>query len=154
MAVWVLTMSCIRRPPLHKDYYEAATLSHNASFPIAAIGLSRAAFNSANNTVRIFLDNIHCTGSETRLLDCLHSPLGTHNCGHREDASVICQGSTATSAFPKGAVRLVGGSNSHEGRVEVFQNNQWGTVCGYLWDRRDASVVCRQLGFSSSGKGQ
>ena len=119
---------------------------------VAAIALSRAAFNSADATVRIFLDNVHCTGSETRLFDCLHSPLGSHNCGHREDASVICQGSPATPAFPKGDVRLVGGNSSREGRVELFQNNQWGTVCGFLWDAPDASVVCRQLGFSGVGK--
>ena len=49
-------------------------------------------------------------------------------------------------------MRLNGGNNSREGLVEIFQNNQWGTVCGFLWDESDASVVCRQLGFSPLGK--
>ncbi len=49
-------------------------------------------------------------------------------------------------------VRLVGGSNEREGRVEICKNNTWGTLCDDGWDRIDASIVCRQLGFSSSGK--
>ena len=38
----------------------------------------------------IWLDNVQCSGNETRLIDCLADSLGRHTCTHQEDAGVIC----------------------------------------------------------------
>ena len=51
-----------------------------------------------------------------------------------------------------GALRLVGGDNPLEGRVEICINNAWGTICDNTFDQDDADVICRQLGVIHNGK--
>ena len=50
-----------------------------------------------------------------------------------------------------GDVRLVGGTNPLEGRLEVCYYNQWGTIChSDMAQMQVAQVACRQLGFAGS----
>ena len=47
-------------------------------------------------------------------------------------------------------MRLTGGRDYTEGRVEIFANGTWGTICDTGWDLNTASIVCRQLGLQGA----
>ncbi|ROI15305.1 Deleted in malignant brain tumors 1 protein [Anabarilius grahami] len=85
---------------------------------------------------QIWMDDVECAGNESTLKNCSSNVWGVHNCSHQQDAGVICQS----------AVRLVNGGDSCSGRVEVLYNGIWGTVCDDGWDLSDAAVVCREMG--------
>ena len=92
----------------------------------------------------IALNNLVCTGREASVFDCGSDGLfNVGTCTHADDAAVECQ-----EECEDGNIRLRGGTNQYEGRVEVCFNRVWGTVCDDFWGTPDAAVACRQLGYS------
>nr|KAG5702861.1 hypothetical protein BaRGS_019080 [Batillaria attramentaria] len=63
----------------------------------------------------------------------------------QDNLTQVLQDDTETLRDP---IRLVGGSSTREGRVEILVGHQWGTVCDDGWDSNDAKVVCGMLGHA------
>lgn len=59
--------------------------------------------------------------------------------------AVVCQ---------NGDLRLVNGSVSWVGRIEICWNEVWGTICDRSWGQFEANVACRQLGYAAIGKNE
>ena len=111
----------------------------------------------------------NCTGLESNIWNCSHNEaIDSNTCTGYDDAGVICQSKIiAIRYFYKfytllggtiqpvncvtGDIRLIGGTTSNEGRLEVCVNRVWGTVCGVLWGPTDSRVACRQLGHQELG---
>ncbi|KAH3858727.1 hypothetical protein DPMN_101354 [Dreissena polymorpha] len=85
----------------------------------------------------ILLDSLACVGNETDIAGCSHQDWGVTDCTHNEDISIDC----------RTPIRLVNGTSEQSGRVEVLHRGEWGTICDYNFDDRDAKVICRMLGF-------
>ena len=137
----------------------------------------------------MWLNQVNCDPFDSRIIDCSHNTLGTHDCAHHEDIMIQCSFPTATTDFDalpsecvcrhvyvnprlrkhkhtharihvhththsgSGDLRLVQGSNTSSsfsaGRLEIFLNGQWGTVCDDGFTFLDAHIACQQLGYAA-----
>ncbi|XP_032869685.1 scavenger receptor cysteine-rich type 1 protein M160-like [Amblyraja radiata] len=86
---------------------------------------------------QIWLDEVRCSGNESYLWNCSSAPWGRHDCSHKEDVTVKCS--------EHKEMRLVNGGRRCEGRVEVWYNGTWGTVCTEKLSTVEAEVICKQL---------
>lgn len=100
---------------------------------------------SPSPCLQIWLSGVNCNGTEDTIFQCDKSPWGnvTQGCSHELDASVLCTDIPA-NPYP---VRLVGGTRPTEGRVEIYYNGEWGSICDDHWTLVEANIVCRELGF-------
>ncbi|XP_031571603.1 deleted in malignant brain tumors 1 protein-like [Actinia tenebrosa] len=70
------------------DLNDANVVCRSLGLPNAASSLCCAAFGKGSGP--ILLDNVHCQGHEESLFHCQHNGWRSHNCGHGEDAGVVC----------------------------------------------------------------
>ena len=50
----------------------------------------------------------------------------------------------------QGSLRLTGGVHSELGRLEIYHDGEWGSICDDSFDMADAHVACRQLGYTEA----
>ncbi|XP_065509211.1 scavenger receptor cysteine-rich type 1 protein M130-like [Caloenas nicobarica] len=122
------------------DLSDAAVVCHQLGCggPVEVADSARFGEGSGH----IWLDGVNCSGSEAALWDCAAGPWGQHDCGHKEDAGVIC------SEFV--ALRLEN-SDGCSGRLQVFYNGTWGSVCSNAMTPDTVSLACEELGCGDGG---
>ncbi|XP_068812529.1 antigen WC1.1-like isoform X3 [Struthio camelus] len=147
------TKHCAGRVELYNDGIWGTVCDDNwdlsdANVVCKQLGCGHAinAFASAHygeGSGQIWLDDVNCTGAESDLWACPSRGWGQHNCRHKEDAGVLC------SEFL--ALRLVNG-NDCAGRLEVFYNGTWGSICSNRMSQLTAVTVCRHLNCGDGGE--
>ena len=112
----------------------------------------------------MLLDNVNCANNNyLTILQCSFSTYIDGGCSSNDyDATVRCCKLDSTVHFITtyidttriwnrypypGMIRLQGGNYSNQGRVEVYCNGQWGTICDDGFDSTDANTICKQLGY-------
>ncbi|XP_052635506.1 antigen WC1.1-like [Harpia harpyja] len=122
------------------DLSDAAVVCHQLGCGGAVEAAGSAQFGEGSG--QIWLDGVNCSGAEATLWDCPARPWGQHDCGHKEDAGVIC------SEFV--ALRLEN-SDGCSRRLQVFYNGTWGSICSNLMTLDTVSLACKELGCGDGG---
>ncbi|XP_041481622.1 deleted in malignant brain tumors 1 protein-like isoform X1 [Lytechinus variegatus] len=118
------------------DHQDASVVCRSMGYPDAVASYGGALFGMGSGPV--LMGNVSCNGTENSVFYCPYGSGDTiDECEHSEDAGVVC--------YPN--VRLLNGDSPSEGRVEVYHDGQWGTVCESYWGINETRVLCRSLGF-------
>ena len=99
--------------------------------------------------------DVDCPSNEVssyeKLNDCQTTWISNGMGDHNFDVVISC---TSQAFMPRSAfvnayskIRLVDGISQNEGRVEIFKDGTWNSICGMSWDLNDAKVVCKELGY-------
>ncbi|XP_060067992.1 deleted in malignant brain tumors 1 protein-like [Ylistrum balloti] len=110
-------------------------------------GYHRDTEQSEHGDGTFWFKRVECLGSETLLDNCVSTNDTSGECkhSHRDYIYLTCEPPI------DGVLRLQGGRIQSEGRLEIYHDEKWGTVCDDKWSDhpQNAQVACRQLGYKS-----
>ncbi|XP_055896643.1 deleted in malignant brain tumors 1 protein-like isoform X1 [Biomphalaria glabrata] len=133
---------------------DAGWNDRNAKVICHMLGFSRFSAQGLRGSSHMFpliqsspfwLDLVACVGNETSLNDCGHSDWVASHCQPSQQAGVICMPELSNIS-----VRLINGTHTYEGSVQVLYNGTWGLICDNGWSDAEAQVVCSMLGYDRS----
>jgi len=123
---------------------DAGVVCRQSGYSFASAILPSAALDASSTPATMWMDETGCFGDEQYLSQCLSNGWGNENCNPTDDIGVEC----TNDVIAEGTVRLYPGPTS--GRVDIYHNGAWGTVCDDYFALADANVVCRQLGLGTA----
>uniref|UniRef100_A0A3B4CNT1 SRCR domain-containing protein n=1 Tax=Pygocentrus nattereri TaxID=42514 RepID=A0A3B4CNT1_PYGNA len=118
------------------DQQDAEVVCRDLGCGLPVEVLGAAAFGRGEG--QVWSEELQCRGNETEIYFCPTSSSLKNNCSHDSDVGLVCSG------------KLVSGSDSCSGRVELQYLSEQGTVCDVSWDMKAASVLCGQLNCGSA----
>ena len=98
------------------------------------------------------MKNVKCNGGEATIQECPWSDPDSDCASHLSDSIVYCTNRKPDEAVAEGTLRLLGATGAPSldgvGRVEIYQDGDWGPVCSDSWATGSEAVACRAMGFS------
>lgn len=159
------------------DFYDARVVCRMLGYSDALQAVSSGRLGRMSESAPIWLDNVHCRGTEKSLLSCTANALGMHDCAHNEDAGVKCaipipakvdslpvrifcpasNGSDNVTGSCKECgntmlsdQRNCSSSVEVEGFPQAFYEGEWHFIDGSRWSQKESFVFCGQLGYPVS----
>ncbi|XP_067835396.1 deleted in malignant brain tumors 1 protein-like [Heptranchias perlo] len=125
----------------HWDLNDANVVCRQLGCGCAISAYNSSKYGEGDGPVRV--NDVQCDGNESQLRNCSLFTLN-QSLTDSEDVGVLCS--------EHKQIRLVDGGSPCAGRVEIYYNGTWGSVCDDSWDLLDTDVVCMQLGCGYSVK--